>query len=91
MICQYLPLSYAKPVATVFVTSKLDSCNSLFHNIAVKGHLYIHTLHIYILLQYRNISYNVVVSIDNLLGHRDVHKYWCFLQYVIVTQFNCQG
>ena len=35
-ICRYLPLSVAKTIATSFVSSRLDYCNSLYHNIALK-------------------------------------------------------
>ena len=35
-IRRYLPVSVAKTIATALVTSRLDYCNSLFHNIAIK-------------------------------------------------------
>ena len=35
-ICWCLPLSIAKYIASALVTSTLDLCNSLFHNIAIK-------------------------------------------------------
>ena len=35
-ICRYLPLSVAKTIATSLVSSRLDYCNSLYHNIALK-------------------------------------------------------
>ena len=34
-ICIYLPLSIAKTIATALVTSRLEYCNSLFHDIAI--------------------------------------------------------
>ena len=33
---RYLPLSIAKNIATALVTNRLNYCNSLFHNIAIK-------------------------------------------------------
>ncbi len=35
-IRRYLPLSIAKTIATALVASRLDYCDSLFHNIAIK-------------------------------------------------------
>ena len=35
-IRRYLPLSVAKCIAAAQVTSRLNYCNSLFHNIAIK-------------------------------------------------------
>ena len=35
-ICRYLPQSIAKTISTALVASRLDYCNSLFHNIAIK-------------------------------------------------------
>ena len=35
-ICQYLPLSITTTIASALVISRLDLCNSHFHNIAIK-------------------------------------------------------
>ena len=36
MVPQYLPIPVEKTIATAQVTSRLDYCNSLFHNIAIQ-------------------------------------------------------
>ena len=35
-ICRYLPLSFAKTIATVLVSCRLDYCNSLYHSIVLR-------------------------------------------------------
>ena len=44
-VCQYLPLSIEKTIATALVASRLDCCNSRFDNIAVKDITKLHHVH----------------------------------------------